>query len=279
MLLTLIQTARDRRRELERFISSFLRQKELDLKNVQYIFVDQGENLDLFSDIVGKVTFKYIKTQPCSLSHARNLAIPLIEGKYVAYPDDDCWYELDTLSNALSILETGDIDGICGVGFNEKGELTSNFPLKQCEYGYDTLNAAISYTIFVKSQKNLLFDEVMGVGSPYNIGSGEETDYLLNLIEQYNYRIKYTPSIVVHHPKDSDTIDNDKQLTKAYNYARGHGYLFRKHRFPTKQLLLCFLRPLVGCVVFFIKGKTFEANRSFMRLKGRIEGYRFRVID
>ena len=33
----------------------------------------------------------------------------------------------------------------------------------------------------------------MGVGSQYNIGSGEETDYLLTLMEKHNYVVYYDP--------------------------------------------------------------------------------------
>ena len=103
--LSLVQTSQDRCLELKRFVDSFNRQTNIDFKEIQLIFYDQGDNREIFDSLNQQVKFDYIKGNRCSLSKARNLCLPYVKGKFIAFPDDDCWYEPDTLSEALKILK------------------------------------------------------------------------------------------------------------------------------------------------------------------------------
>ena len=111
MTISLIQTSQNRRDDLLRFMESLNKQVGLAFSEIQLIFVDQERNRDLFDSLNQDIEFTYISTDHCSLSHARNLAIPYVKGKFVAFPDDDCWYEPDTLAKALKVLEGGEYDG------------------------------------------------------------------------------------------------------------------------------------------------------------------------
>ena len=270
MLLSLIQTSQNRKKELERFVESVNKQQNIDFAQLQLIFIDQGNNKEIFNQLNQLISFTYIKTEKCSLSHARNLGLPLVEGKYVCFPDDDCWYEPDTLSKALAILEKGDYQGVSGKGTNEEGKLTSVFP------DYDAV-LAISYTLFFVYNRDVLFDENMGVGSPYNLGAGEETDYLLSLMECYGYKIFYQKDLIIHHPLQEGTYEQSYLLKKFYSYSRGSGFLMQKHRFPLSYKVNQFGRPLVGIVANFFKGDIFRSKKSFYLLKGKIEGLFFRL--
>ena len=276
MVISLIQTSQNRREELTRFVHSLNQQQGIDFKDVQLIFVDQENNREVFRELNKDVMFDYIQTQHCSLSHARNLAIPLVKGKYVAFPDDDCWYEPDTLSQVLFILVNEGYDGVSGKGTNKDGKLTSIFP--DCESTITSIRrcAAISYTMFFKFNPTVKFDENMGVGSPYDLGAGEETDYMLNLIKEFNYRIKYSPDIIVHHPCTEDSlVTKEALLKKAYSYARGSGYLMQKHHFPFRYYVNQFLRPLGGMILYTLQFKKCHAKKSFLQFKGKLEGYYF----
>ena len=101
MIISLIQTSQNRRKELERFVKSLNGQTNIDLSEIQLIFIDQGDNREVFNDLDAKVSFVYHKTERCSLSHARNLGLKYATGKYVAFSDDDCWYAPNTISYAL----------------------------------------------------------------------------------------------------------------------------------------------------------------------------------
>ena len=47
-MLSLVQTSQNRRQELIRFINSLNKQIGIDFSQIQLIFIDQGDNLDLF---------------------------------------------------------------------------------------------------------------------------------------------------------------------------------------------------------------------------------------
>lgn len=277
MLLSLIQTSQNRKKELERFVNSVNKQQDIDFAQLQIIFVDQGNNKDVFNLLNPNIKLTYVKTDFCSLSHARNLGLSYVEGKYVCFPDDDCWYAPNTIKVALGILEKEKYQAVSGKGMNERGVLTSSFPNCSAEIGIENRCAAISYTMFFKYEKNVGFDEVMGVGSPYNIGAGEETDYMLNLMEKCNFRILYEPSLVVHHPAQADVYNKEHMLKKYYSYSRGAGYLIKKHSFSCRYKLSQFARPLCGIFVNALLMRNYETKKCYYVFKGKVEGFLFKV--
>lgn len=277
-MISLVQTSQNRKEELRRFINSINNLIGPKFSDIQLIFIDQEDNEEIFKDLNPHILFTYIKYHRCSLSHARNIGLKHVKGEYVGFPDDDCWYEPDTLTKVLSYLKSGKYQGITGKGTNENGELTSSFPNTASELTVTKRCAAISYTIFFKFCPNLEFDEIMGVGSPYNIGSGEETDYLLTLMEKYNYKVYYDPNISIHHPTYS-IYNKDVILKRTYSYARGAGYLIKKHSFSTCYILKQIIRPILGMLISFCKIDFFNCHKSFLNAKGRIEGYFFRTYN
>ena len=74
-MISLIQTSRNRRHELIRFVNSLNSQTNISFSNIQMIFVDQENNRDVFLDLNPKIELTYIKYHHCSLSHARNIGL------------------------------------------------------------------------------------------------------------------------------------------------------------------------------------------------------------
>ncbi|MCQ2106150.1 MAG: glycosyltransferase family 2 protein [Fibrobacter sp.] len=252
-------------------------QQGVDFSQLQLIFIDQEDNKSAFDNLNPLIKFTYVKTEHCSLSHARNLGLSLVEGKFVCFPDDDCWYEPDTLKKALAVLQEGVYQAVSGKGMNEQGVLTSVFPSKEAEITAVKRCAAISYTMFYKYEKSVTFDECMGIGSPYNLGAGEETDYMLTLMEQFKFRVLYKPELIVHHPTQTDVYDKPYLLKKFYSYSRGGGFLMQKHQFPLSYKLRQYGRPFAGMFVHFLKGDFFGSKKSFFMFKGKLEGFFFKV--
>lgn len=273
--LCLIQTCYNRKKALGRFIESLNKQRGIDLSEIQYVFVDQGNNEECFRSISPQISLCYLKKSRMSLSMARNIGLHYVDAEYVGFPDDDCWYKSDTLSNVLKVLERGDYDGVSGIGVNEHNCRTSRFPSKAAIITPTNSYAAISYTMFYRFEPSVFFDENMGIGSPFGLGAGEETDYMLTLMERHAFRIKYDPSIIVHHPLQTDTYSKDYILKKSYSYARGDGYLMQKHHFPFGYYFRQFTRPIGGMIVYLLKCDFYKVQRSFYIFKGRIEGYNY----
>lgn len=276
MTLSIIITSQNRLKELSRFFESVNQQRGISLTEIQIIFVDQDSNKSAFDVLDTRIEKKYIKSSKCSLSKARNTAIPYVEGKYVAFGDDDCWYEPNTLSQVLKEFSKG-YDGIIGHGIDAEGKETNSQGYKEKSVTFNNQCGEISYCIFMKFDKRLLFDENIGVGSPYRLSSGEETDYLLSYMELHpNFKIIYKPDIIIHHPTGKKGNFPDI-LHKDYEYARGWGYVLRKHKLPLNIFARSFLRPMLGIVVFGLSGKLKRCQKSYLLLKGRLEGYKFQV--
>ena len=54
-MISLIQTSRNRRHELIRFVNSLNSQTNISFSNIQMIFVDQENNRDVFLDLNPKI--------------------------------------------------------------------------------------------------------------------------------------------------------------------------------------------------------------------------------
>lgn len=277
MILSIIQTSRNRKKELQRFINSLNGQKGIDFCKIQYVFVDQEDNEELFQILNTDVDFKYVKYHHCGLSEARNIAIQYVKGNIIAFGDDDAWLDDYTLSQVMKEMDA-QIDGVVIAAKNEEDKLINNFPEKECELTYTDHKGALSISLFLRFDKGIKFDENIGVGSPYDLASGEETDYLYTFMERHpSSRIVFKPDIVIRHPIGK-TCDFDSQLHKAYSYARGLGYVIKKHPLPLGAKLKPFIRPLGGMIIYALKDWK-KCKHSFYLLKGRLEGYNFKIIE
>lgn len=271
MKLSLIQTSQNRQDELKRFVESLNGQVGIDFNQIQFIFVDQEDNLHVFDDLDKKIEFVYIKYHHCSLSHARNIGLKHVTGDYVGFPDDDCWYEKDVLKFVFSSFKSG-YSGVIARSTDENGITTNKSPQKSQLISLYNHCGAISYTIFLKYISGLFFDEKLGVGSSCKLSSGEETDFLIRSIKILGISVFYDCNIIIHHPKGKRGNFKSVRM-KQYEYARGWGYLLKKHDYPLGIILKSFIRPIGGMILSFL---TFNQNgvlHSFYIFKGRIEGF------
>ena len=272
-MLSLIQTSFNRKKELYKFVESLNAQINIDFSQMQLIFVDQGDCKEAFKHLNPQIDFKYIKYKPSSLSHARNVGLAYVKGKFVSFPDDDCWYEKDTLSKVLVKLNSH--DGVLIKATNEHGIPLAKYPHHNQKASLYNHCSACSICIFLHYDEQIRFDENIGVGSPYGLASGEETDYLINFLKKHP-DIVFFHEIEIHHPLGKTTLLKD-DLDKAYKYARGNGYLMKKQSYPFSLILRALIRPFGGIFVNLLKGNLLLSRRSYRLLRGRIEGLMYRL--
>ncbi|MHB9293044.1 D-glycero-alpha-D-manno-heptose-7-phosphate kinase [Hollandina sp. SP2] len=211
----------------------------------------------------------YIKSDKKGLSLNRNIGIDLCKGDIIAFPDDDCIYEIDTLKTVKDFFDSH--KNYAFYTCNTKDRNNQNTILKSLQKSMDIsifniMHVGISFTIFVRADaiRRFRFDEQLGVGAKY--GSGEESDLLLYLINNKHQGL-YNANTYIYHPYKIDNTD------RALSYGKGFGALYKKaistYRyyilFPVFMYLL-FKQFLMICLHPFEKGRIAS-------LKGRLYGF------
>lgn len=275
MFSLIVTTQGNRTNEFERFLISLQKQQGIDY---ELIVIDQSLGTEV-EDLCRKYTNtrKYIRSNGViSLSKARNIGLENAEGNIVAFPDDDCWYPDNLLYRIQQCFEKEpEVDCFCFCAYDPiKKRSLSNRKTKSQSVNIHTINALkypISIGIFSKISPDVKFDEELGAGTKW--GSGEETDYILQLLKK-GKKIKYISNILVYHPYNNDA--SEIQEKKMYKYGQGYGALIKK---AVKRgqitiildLVIVFTRSLGGYIMYKLKGNTMS-NIYKSRLKGILNG-------
>ena len=183
------------------------------------------------------------------MSLNRNIGLKYVQGKIVAFPDDDCEYKTSTLSDVLNHFEQDKALNILTINTfckNNHCFFCDNIKIRLTPRNY--YSRAISMGIFVRyiNKDDLYFDENMGVGAYW--GAGEESDFVSSLLSK-SYIGLYNGMISIYHPQISVTKENLNQWIKRYrNYGLGYGALMKKeivmrHKY---YYITLFARDLLG---------------------------------
>lgn len=277
MKISLIMATLGRVTEIKRLLESLERQT---YRNFELIIVDQNKDnrLDaLVSSFVKKMKIQHIKTGKCGLSFARNHGIQYIQGEIIAFPDDDCWYFPDTLEKVVNKFnDSPSLGCITGCPIDQDGNFLLPSVPKTAVFldNRRIWHAAISITIFVKTKivmdQSIRFDENLGVGADSPYGSGEETDFLLILLEK-GIKLKYFPDLQVGHP-NKEQGKNRRRFKTLYSYGCGLGYVLKKHHAPFMQKLTVLIRPSGGALIALVTGKPYLAVGRIFTFIGRLRG-------
>lgn len=274
MRFSLIMATYGRKKDVDFFLQSILEQK-FDVSQIEIIIVDQNDKISLI-DIINsykkKLIIKYIKSEIKGLSFNRNIGLKQAIGDIIAFPDDDCFYYHNTLTEVDRNLRLNrKIDTLLGKVYDRKNKKNVIRNWKNYMYNVNKMNFFFSYTsitIFTK-RNSIFFDENLGVGSFF--GSYEDADYVLQLLRN-KMQIKFTPTIEVFHPDLSlDVMSKEK----AYSYGLGFGAFVKKH-------LSLITMTLFFISVFFHIFKLFKAlflfkknevNKRYSSIISRLKGF------
>lgn len=275
MKFSLILATLGRTTELERFLRSLDSQGYRDF---ELVVVDQ--NLDdrlvpLLAPYRERIAIQHLRSVK-GLSRARNVGLKHITGDVVAFPDDDCWYPENLLSQVMNVFsQQNGVDGVTGCSADETGRISQgNFPAtKQWVDLKSVWHCGISYTIFLRRavvERVGEFDESLGVGAGTPWGAGEETDFLVRALKN-GAALLYDPVVMVHHPTKTDTV-NEQLLQRAFSYGCGWGRVLRKHDYGVRFRLRALIRPAGGVLLSMAKLNPRRAVYHWNILKGRLRG-------
>jgi glycosyltransferase involved in cell wall biosynthesis len=265
--------------ELSRLLDSVAAQKScfFSLGQLHIIIVDQNED-DRLAAIVrpyeGLFQVERLKAPPLGQSHAKNMGMERIRGKYVGFPDDDCFYNDDTLDKVYrAFQETKDSVALFGRCWDkETGQYLLRYPAKnlfirspKSPLVFLGLQIAQFYTAdMAKSVGH--FDVDLCSGGKW--GSGEETDFAIRFLKGGG-NIQYRPEILVNHPL---VVPQTMPLEKVRRYALGFGALCRKQGLGA-LLVAKAAKQAAGFLFFILQGDRKRAMVFGATAISRLKGY------
>jgi glycosyltransferase involved in cell wall biosynthesis len=283
---SLVLATLGRTSEVECFLASLQAQSSGD---VQLIVVDQNEDDRLVPILSrwsaqlnatkvcgeGGIDLLHIRSEP-GLSRARNVGLSHCTGEIVAFPDDDCMYPPDTLSNVSDWFRNHPgYDILSLTSRDQSGVLSGNkWHAGSCDLApINIFRTSQSYTYFVKrtaQAQSLLFDEGLGVGSRTRFGSGEDTDFLLTAMDR-GMKGRFLSAWHVVHPC-KDVRHGGITEERFYSYGLGMGRVQGKH--SLLWLWLAFLGYDFGrAFLMLCLGKKMRASLWFAHGKGLMQAY------
>src|SRR5271166_3200358 len=152
----------------------------------------------------GFIQVKHLRCIP-GVSRARNLGLMHSGGDILAFPDDDCWYHPGTLRNVDAWFRQNEGYGILSLGSrDEQGRISGNrWVQKECDLTrINVFRASATYTYFVLRPLGAIplhFDESLGPASGTKFGCGEDTDFLLTLMN-HGIRGRFNSVQHIGHP-------------------------------------------------------------------------------
>jgi len=276
MTFSLVVPTKGRTQELGRLFTSLAAQK---MEGFEVILSDQNID-DRLAPMVrdSGLGNKLIHLKSSGgASKARNLGLDRAVGEIVCFPDDDCVYPPGLLKRVEDFFKSHPEYGLLtGLSYADEGvDSVSRFAREPSEIQKMKIHTqCVEFTIFIRRSElgNLRFDEMMGVGSVSPWHSDEGPDLILRL-QNAGVRAYFDPKIAVWHPQPV-TSYGAKDVDRAYRYACGTGYFYRKHKYPTWYFAYYFGRTMCGALVALMTLKSAKATFYTARLRGLWRGWK-----
>lgn len=270
MKVSLVVATMGRVNELARLFESLCQQSYRDF---EVIVVDQNPDhrlKKLVDEFGRKMTIQWLRSAP-GLSRARNVGLKQASGEIIGFPDDDCWYQPDTLQRVVTEFQRiPGLDGLLGASVDETGKRTMIKGAARATWVdfKSVLWTTVSYAMFFRKeavQRVGEFDETLGVGAGTPWGAGEETDYAIRLIKM-GAHIRHNPEIAVVHPQSSETPK------RTVSYGMGGGRVLALHYPPLFFWGYVVPRAVAGIVVSLVR-RSGDVQSRWLGLRARIDGW------
>jgi len=271
MKFSLVMATLGRKDELDIFLNSLINQT---YKYYELIIVDQNSDervYEIYKKYKHCIDIIYIKSDKKGLSYNRNIGLEKCSGDIVAFPDDDCEYNFDTLEKVYLFFKNTTYNFYtCNTKDKTSNMAIFNAENKSAEINiHNIMYTGISFTIFVRYEniRNFRFDEKLGIGTKF--GSAEESDMLLYLLKNGNHGFYHSDSFI-YHPYKKDTIE------KFYSYGKGYGALYKKAVFVYKfySMGFYFFYNVIFKEIVKLCLYSYEKGR-YTSIKSRLYGFIF----
>jgi glycosyltransferase involved in cell wall biosynthesis len=261
--------------ELGHLLASLTKQSFSDY---EVIVVDQNSD-----DRVSEILSQYSDSVPCNhvacspgASKARNLGFAMAKGEIVAFPDDDCWYTPNLLADVDRWFQENPEYSIFAVGaVDEEGVSSGNRWIQnKCDlHPINIFRTTFCSSLFIRNNtrsREAFFDETIGPGARTMFACGDETDFILQLMDM-GLRGRFDRTWKIGHPR-RDMLSSSISRERAISYGRGMGRVLRKHSLFSLWIALMTYDFLRGLVVA-VRGRTSAASLCFAHCRGVLGGF------
>lgn len=275
-LVSLVLATYGRCDDIGRMLDSLVAQTDTAF---EVLIVDQNPDERLQEHVArglaAGLAIRHLRLERPSLSGARNLGIAQAEGEIIGFPDDDCWYEPETVARVRSAFsQKSTTDGVVGCWVEQLATSCGDVQagsLSYAEWRRFQGKGASSITLFFR--RHLFeslggFDERFGVDQWY--GAAEETDFILRALAS-GARLDYCPSARVHHALSRSSGASLLALCRTMRKrGRGVGGIYGKHEMSTWVIL----RGLAGLVLRPLRAGRLKATLvGICASLGSLEGF------
>ena len=265
----------NRTESLRRLLASL---EEQSYRDFEILIADQnppGFLDELYAEFQNTLPLRVITVPDKGVSQARNALLPHAQGQLVAFPDDDCWYEPETLEQAVAFFAANPhVHAVLGQWHDPAGSIR----LQASGRAINRFSAFRRGGTLVQFYRKAVVDAVggfdpelgpgTGTGLPY--GCGEDTDYVLRALAA-GFAVVFTPSVRVCHPEVSLTSFSPEKIR---SYALGRMHLLRKHNLPLWFKLVNIAYPLLRAPLEGRKAWPYRKAMFFGRLAGFFDGWK-----
>jgi glycosyltransferase involved in cell wall biosynthesis len=275
-LFSLVVATLGRTKELGPLFASIRTQ---GFTNIEVIVVDQNSDDRLrpyLEDLRRSIACKHIQEAGHGVSWARNRGLSEARGEFLAFPDDDCSYSPGLLQQVTHWLRANPRYGLLAVGsVDDVGEPSGNrWVQSSCDIRpHNVFRTTFCSSLFFRRSAipaEVRFDQQIGPGSHTPFGSGEETDFVLGLL-QHRLRGRFERSMEVVHPR-RDMLASQVSQDRAVGYGRGMGRVLRKHSLHALWAGLV-TYDIARCGLVAARGERTAAQLCLSHAKGLVSGF------
>lgn len=245
--ISLILATVGRAAELNRLFDSLAAQT---FHEFEIIVVDQNADERLAAVLQRArclgLLIRHLRHRPPNLALARNAGIAIASGRWLGFPDDDCWYEPHLLSHIMLRSRRADHpQGVICQWVEQNAPQTPGLLSWERSSRFRDFPVS-SITLFF--ERRLIehvggFDGRLGVGQWF--GAGEETDIVLRALRS-GAKLAHEPKALVHHRVEPALLGQCRAARRsALLRARGTGAMYAKHRLPLWVIVRGLLSPIL----------------------------------
>jgi glycosyltransferase involved in cell wall biosynthesis len=276
-MFSLIVPTLGRKDELHKLFQSLCAQSYRDFEIIVVDSNAPGFLNEVIDSYRSKLEIIHVSAK-LGLAAARNVGLTFVTGNIVAFPDDDCWYDSNTLAYALNKFKgQPSLAIVSGRTVDQEGKPSVSLflerPARISRKNY--LKCGNSASIFYRREVFAdigRFDIRLGVNSGTEFQSGEESDILLRALDA-GLTAQFFPDLRVYHGQVDSALTN-AHINRAKTYGLGFGALLRKHRFPLSLLAYRVSRPLLSAAFNLVLGKLLVARYKWTWGRSIVDGYR-----